>query len=81
MGILACLGVLRTPLRVLSSIYLLSTPLRTPHKLSVRRDQSLVSSTAAGEQVVSSGFSFSQKALVQKKREVGGESFGSCATP
>ena len=32
-------------------------------------------------QVVSSGFSFSQKALVQKKREVGGESFGSCATP
>ena len=38
MGILACLGVLRTPLRVLSSIFLLSTPLRTPHKLSVHRD-------------------------------------------
>ena len=32
-------GVLRTPLRVLSSIFLLSTPVRTPPKLSVQADR------------------------------------------
>ena len=42
MGILAYLGVLRTPLRVLSSIFLLSTPLRTPHKLSVRERRTAI---------------------------------------